>query len=356
MRPYNKIKRFFGLWIHRLLPDYLDISSKDIKIIDSMVMKRFSKHFKFQIIENIKSEFSYDKNRVFSIVSYSNGLDIIKFFIKSQKYLNKQKILLKELSKHSLPIPEFYGSYRSKGHARTVWRYYDARKILNFNDLTDSELIAICEAIAVFNVSDLDLCVRSYLHEGALWNQPITKKIKHKFMLSPQADKQLVTIEKFETYLLSLLNERCEFFLNHNDIKESNVLIEIDTNEILLSDLDTLSYGPLGLSLRRFSILPVERRKIMVSSYIQSIGKLGILAEDKYIHQMMVIQQIFWGLHTGVIFNEIRRIEQTLELFRRNFICVDEKLILKEIGEVKRVKPPSTTILEPTHVALSPKN
>lgn len=292
---------------------------------------RWFKHYQLKGLVSFYSDRTFWKA---SLVDENNNT--IDIFIKLGGIDPKHFLINEVLSKLDLPTPKYYGSYYKRGNKFIVWQYQEGIVKPSFFDYTRDELMCAAKQIAKFNVVGRQ--ASKYLGAKRLfWAQPIANDLKslatgyEEFELRTRA---IHKFSEFEKLMLSVLGGDQELFLNHNDYKASNVILTSEHDNCLITDLDSSSIGPLGVSLRCFANMPLQSRELVVNAYVEEIKRLGCNCSLNEIHQIMCIQQIFWSFHTGLQTNEFKRIHEGLDLFVNQFSSGDTELFLNGVGEV----------------------
>lgn len=273
---------------------------------------------------------SCDLQRQFWIVECLLGGNSFPLFVKVGGVARKRFRVAKILSGLNLPVPKYYGSFFVQGRTVSFWKYHHGVCIKSFKNFSDAQFFAAARAIAIFNVVGSQCVDRRVMKFPQLWNGKVAHRVSALTIKYPVLAVYVEVIDFFaraESQMLErLLVSGCGM-LNHNDFKASNMLF-LASGECLITDLDSTALGPAGASLRCFSILPFDKRELLVNEYVKWHADFGVTVSAEQVHCAMCIQQIFWGFHTGVRLLDIARIERTLKLFSSLFTVERDCLVL----------------------------
>lgn len=274
---------------------------------------------------------SCDLQRQFWIVECLLAGDSFSVFVKVGGVARKRFRVAKLLSSLSLPVPKYYGSFFVQGRTVSFWKYHHGVCIKSFKHFSDHQLLAAVRAIAMFNVVGSRCIDRRVMTFPQLWNGKVAHRVSALAIKYPVLNVYIEVIDFFarvESQMLDRLLVGGSGMLNHNDFKASNMLF-LASGDCLITDLDSTALGPVGASLRCFTILPFDKRELVVNEYVKRLGDFGVTVSAEQVHCGMSIQQIFWGFHTGVRLLDIPRIERTLRLFSSLFAIEHECLVLR---------------------------
>lgn len=314
-----------------------ELNERVVNKVVRRVQKSTGLQLRYDSSVPLAEAYSYCPHRRFWRVDLatSNG-GKLSTFIKADKLSFKRYRIAKRLSSRALPVPDFYDSFFMGGHKYGIWSYQAGECYKNYKQFSDTQLVELASALALLNVGGAALCKGLALPVGSLWARPIAADVAACLPVNEKLRSCFSILEdfkKFEPVMLRILNNGSYGYLNHNDCKASNVLL-LRNGGVSITDWDSASFGPLGVSLRCFANAEFKRRKLVVNAYVKSLSELGVDLSANAADQMLCLQQVFWSLATGVHLNDSERIYRGLYLFSRLFESIEGTLWLKGVGPV----------------------
>lgn len=290
---------------------------------------------KHKVISEVKT---YDSARVFWTLMLTDGQKNIPVFVKSGKLNIKPYQLLRALSDKPLPIPKFYGHIYRRGHVYSFWEYIQGQTLAGFGHYNDSLLVNAASQIAKFNILGARALKSKKFGRELLWSSNIADAIAEMLKKSDKGSDLIKIFNDFsrcEKIMINILESDERLVLNHNDCKPSNLVIN-DKGEVLITDLDSCTLGPPGITMRCFTNLSLVKRKMVINSYVKALESYSFKVEPHKIHFVMFIQQVMWAMSTGIQFNEFERVKRGLVLFSKNFSLSEDNLQLIGVGSIDK--------------------
>lgn len=333
------IKRALSKFRASGVDSFLSLFFKPVYDLDCVILKRVVtaasgvegcelKYFKHYRLGDVPS---CDLQRQFWIIECLLAGNSFPVFVKIGGVARKRFRVAKILSGLNLPVPKYYGSFFVRGRVVSFWRYHHGVCVKSFKHFSDGHFLAAARAIAMFNVVGSRCIDRRIMTFPLLWNGKVAHRVSALAIKYPVLNVYIEVIDFFarvESQMLERLLVGGCGMLNHNDFKASNMLF-LAGGECLITDLDSTALGPVGASLRCFTIVPFDKRELVVNEYVKWLEHFGVTVSAEQVHCAMCIQQVFWGFHTGVRLLDIARIERTLKIFSSLFTVEHECLVLR---------------------------
>lgn len=220
-------------------------------------------------------------------------------------------------------MPKLYASFDFRGRSYIVIENVEGEHIRP-EKASISKSIYLSSSIGEFNSKGGRLAesgfLRNVVDKKVFWVLPVSSKVKRleKEILEKGrvTGKLLSFFYKKEPDLVEWFNSQSGCFLNHNDVKAENNIFSID-GSIRFIDFESLSLGPAGSSLRKFAYSDPFAIEAAVASYVYTLKGYGYKVDFDSVLKSMVVQQVYWGVSTGLRRNEVRRIEGGIRLMKK---------------------------------------
>nr|WP_237684061.1 phosphotransferase [Pseudaminobacter soli] len=212
---------------------------------------------------------------------------------------------LSELKCASVRFPKLYGRLDDI----EVWEYLDG-EAKSLHKYSPAELKALMMAVAEIEAaaSDVEL-------PATYWMKPVGPALRRTSNAWPELAAWTSQIKHLTRWDPEIIGRSIGACLTHNDLHSNNILVRRGGFSII--DWESASLGAPGGSLRVFASGPVQRRRQIITWYLQGRKRFGLKANPGDVEFSMNAHQGYWALHMGGRQKRIDLIHRGWEIVRR---------------------------------------